>query len=244
MKKTILSAFVVLLTIPLFAQGFSTFIVDGSLHPAVIKNAKGDEASSIEVIVSPKTDVSNINFKYRLLSGCSVSPAITSDFTQPQKVLITKNDGTSKEWILYVKQLTPASLPLELSFSTGNPAEWNQHVKGWAALGVDQSKPTVIRFGNKGVSFWIAFNEPAKQLEYELKMVSKKTVSFDGEFIVETSVDGQKWKILKEFDERNQISADGKYRHDVSKDVRFIRWTYITRNKLNLNLNNIIVSAK
>lgn len=244
MRKIVFSVLAVLLSIPVFAQGFSTFIVEGSLHPAVIKNAKGDEPSSIEIIVSPKSDVSNINFKYRLLSGCSVSPAITADFTQPQKVLVTKNDGTSKEWILYVKQLTPASLPLELSFSTDNPSEWNHKVKGWAALGVDQSKPTVIRFGNKAVSFWVAFNEPAKQLKYELKMVSKEKVNFDGEFIVETSADGQKWKILKEFDETNQISVDGNYQHDLSKDVRFIRWTYITRNKLNLNLNNIEVTAE
>lgn len=236
--------FVILLTIPVFAQGFSTFIVDGSLHPAVIKNAKGDEPSSIEIIISPELDVSNINFKYRLLSGCSVSPAITADFTQPQKVLVSKNDGTSKEWILYVRQLTLASLPLELSFSTDNPSEWNHKVKGWAALGVDQSKPTVIRFGNSNVSFWVAFNEPASKLEYELRMVSKQDVKFDGEFIVETSSNGQKWKLLKEFDERNQISADGNYQHDLSKDVRFIRWTYITRNKLNLNLNNIEVTAE
>lgn len=244
MKKYLLSVVAVLLFIPAFSQGFSTFIVEGSLSPAIIKNVVSDDPSYIEVIVSPKADISNINFKYRLLSGCSLAPVISPDFTHPQKVVVSKNDGTSKEWILYVKQLTSASLPLKLSFSTNNPSEWNHKVRGWAALGVDQSKPGVIRFGNKDVSFWVAFSEPATKLEYQLMKVSKAEVGFDGEFVVETSADGQKWKVLKEFDERNQISADGHYRHDLSKDVRFIRWTYVSRNKLNLNLNDIIVTAE
>jgi hypothetical protein len=243
MKKIIYLILAVFIAFPAFSQGFATFIVEGSFHPTVIKHGKVDAPSSIEVIVSEDVNIKNVDFKYRLLSGCSVAP-ISKDFTAPQKVLVSKNDGSSKEWIINIKQLTPASLPLELSFSSANSSEWTNNVVGWAGLSIDETKPTVIRFGNKDVSFWVAFNEPATKVKYQLLKVAKDDVLFDGEFVVETSANGRRWKVLKEFDSRNQISADGLYQHDLTDDVRFIRWTYVTRNRLNLNLNNIHVTAE
>lgn len=244
MKRNILFFCLALFVLPAFSQGFSNFTVEGALSPAVIHHAKGDAPSSIEVIVSSAVDIRNVKFKYRLLSGCNLSPDINADFSVPQRVLVSKNDGSSKEWLLHVKQLTPSALPLQLSFSAANPSAFNNQLKGWAALGIDQSKPTVIRFGNKGVSFWVAFNEPAKLLKYQLKAVSREPVVFDGEFIVEGSADGKKWKVIKEFDEHNPMDADGNYEHELSPATRFVRWTYVARNKLNLNLNHIIVTAE
>lgn len=242
MKKIFVTVAVAFFSTMLFSQGFSTFIVEGALQPASIKNVSGENASTIEAIVSNKVDISNVNFKYRLLSGCTVSPAIGKDFSKEQNVVVNKNDGSSKDWNISVKQLKPAQLPLELNFSDANPSYWDNNVEGWAGVGIDASKPSVIRFGNKGVSFWVAFDASAKYVSYQLKVVSKSQVAFDGEFYVETSVDGLKWKTLKAFNESNQISSDGNYRHELKEDVRYIRWTYESRNKLNLNLNNIVVS--
>jgi len=243
MRKTAFLILALCVAFSAFSQGFATFIVEGSLHPTVIKHGRADAPSSIEVIVSENVDIKNVDFKYRLLSGCSVSP-IGKDFTLPQSVMVNKNDGSSKEWIINIKQLTPASLPLELSFSTANSSEWSNNVVGWAGLSIDETKPSVIRFGNKDVSFWVAFSQPATKVAYQLMKVTRDDVLFDGEFVVETSANGRRWRVLKEFDSRNQISADGLYQHDLTDDVRFIRWTYVTRNRLNLNLNNIYVTAE
>lgn len=243
MKKLIFSVLSIVLVLPVFSQGFASFNVDGSFQPAVIKYVT-DGPSFIEVLVNEKTDIKNVKFKYKLNGGCSLEKELKTDFSQPQTVVVNKNDGSSKEWIVNVKQLKAASLPLELTFSNNNLSIWDQSIVGWAGIGIDPRITSVIRFGNKGVSFWVAINKPAKKLDYQLKMVSKESVKFDGEFIVETSADGQSWSLIKEFNEQNQISADGNYRHDITKDVRFIRWTYQTRVKLNLNLNNIYVTAE
>lgn len=243
MKKLIFSVLSIVLVLPVFSQGFASFNVDGSFQPAVIKYVT-DGPSFIEVLVNEKTDIKNVKFKYKLNGGCSLEKELKTDFSQPQTVVVNKNDGSSKEWIVNVKQLKAASLPLELTFSNNNLSIWDQSIVGWAGIGIDPRITSVIRFGNKGVSFWVAINKPAKKLDYQLKMVSKESVKFDGEFIVEASADGQSWSLIKEFNEQNQISADGNYRHDITKDVRFIRWTYQTRVKLNLNLNNIYVTAE
>lgn len=243
MKKLIVIILTAVFTLPLFAQGFASFNVEGSLQPAVIKNIT-DGPSQIEVLVSEKTDIKNVKFKYKLYSGCSLEKELTADFTQPQTVVVNKNDGNSKEWVVNVKQLKAASLPLELIFSNNNLSIWDAGVTGWAGIGIDPRITSTIRFGNKGVSFWVAIKQPATKVDYQLKMVSKEKVSFDGEFVVEASKDGRSWELLKEFNEQNQISADGNYRHDISKDIRFIRWTYVSRVKLNLNLNNIYVTAE
>ena len=243
MKKLIFSVLSIVLVLPVFSQGFASFNVDGSFQPAVIKYVT-DGPSFIEVLVNEKTDIKNVKFKYKLNGGCSLEKELKTDFCQPQTVVVNKNDGSSKEWIVNVKQLKAASLPLELTFSNNNLSIWDQSIVGWAGIGIDPRITSVIRFGNKGVSFWVAINKPAKKLDYQLKMVSKESVKFDGEFIVEASADGQSWSLIKEFNEQNQISADGNYRHDITKDVRFIRWTYQTRLKLNLNLNNIYVTAE
>lgn len=242
MKKIILSLLTLVLTVPMFSQGFASFSVDGALQPAVIKNIV-EKTSLVEVLVGEKTDIKNLKYKYKLYSGCTLSPELTPNFTHAQTVVINKNDGTSKEWLVEVKQLKAASLPLEQKFSEANPSISNNENIGWAGMGTDPRITNTIRFGNKGVSFWVAINQSASKVEYQLKMVSKEKVSFDGEFVVETSKDGKSWKVLKEFDERNPMSADGNYSHEITNDVRFIRWTYFTRNKLNLNLNNIIVTT-
>lgn len=243
MKKLIFSLFSIVLVLPAFSQGFASFSAEGSFQPAVIKYVT-DGPSYIEVLVNETTDIKNVKFRYKLNGGCSLDKELKTDFSQPQKVIVNKNDGTSKEWVVNVKQLKPASLPLELTFSNENLSIWNQSIVGWAGIGIDPRITSAVRFGNKAVSFWVAINKPAKKLDYQLKMVSKERVKFDGEFVVETSANGQNWNLINEFNEQNQISADGNYRHDISKDVRFIRWTYVSRVKLNLNLNNIYVSAE
>ena len=108
-------------------------------------------------------------------------------------------------------------------------------------VGVDEEKNTVIRFGNEGVSFLVAFEGDANSVSYELSPVSKEPVNFDGVFYVETSVNGKDWKAIHTFNKRNNFDVSDKYTHPIESDVRYIKWTYSKRNKLNVNLNNIEV---
>lgn len=243
MRKIFVLALSSIIAISASAQGFSSFKVEGSLVPASIRNIV-DGVSVVDVLVGEQTPVNNVKFNYRLYSNSSLSKELTPDFQAPQKVTILKTDGTSKEWMVRVKQLKAAKVPFSLDFSEANPSEWSNDAIGWAALGVDETKPSVIRFGNKDVSFWVAVDGKATKVSYKLMPVSRTRVEFDGEFVVEASVNGRTWEELKIFDQFNQISIDGNYQHELPKNVKYIRWTYVSRNKLNINLNNISVTAE
>lgn len=223
------------------AQGFSSFKVENSLCPASIRNVV-DGVSIVEVLVGENTAIENVKYSYRLYSNSRLSKELTPDFSTPQQVTIEKSDGTSKEWKVVVKQLKPAKVPCRFDFSESNPSVWNNAVTGWAGIGLDETKPSVIRFGNKGVSFWVAVDGKATKVNYKLVPVSKTRVEFDGEFVVDASTDGRSWEELKTFNSGSQISIDGNHQHDLPRNVKYIRWTYVLRNKLNLNLNNIVIS--
>ncbi len=243
MKKILSFALSCVVAITAAAQGFSSFTVEGSLVPASIRNIV-DGVSIVDVLVSETTPINNVKFKYRLYSNSSLSKELTPDFQLPQQVTILKTDGTSKDWMVRVKQLKAAKVPFSLDFSDVNPSEWSNDAVGWAGIGIDETKPSVIRFGNKGVSFWVAVDGKATKVNYKLMPVSRTRVEFDGEFVVEASVNGRTWEELKIFDQFNQISIDGNYQHELPKNVKYIRWTYVSRNKLNINLNAISVTAE
>lgn len=219
------------------AQGFARFTAEGV--KGSIRNLK-NKPSKVEVIVNSDADLKNIDFKYKLLSDCTLEGNLTGDFTKPQQVVINKNDGTSKEWIVEVKKLTPASLPLEIAFSKNEPAIWNAETIGWVSQATDESKPTVARFGNSGVTFTAAFNGEATEVAFDLHVVGKAGDKFDGSFAVESSADGVKWEKLNGFKEK-EITTDSRFTCKPNKNARFIRWTYTDRVKQNINLNNISI---
>lgn len=221
------------------AQGFAKFTIEGGLADGSIKNVK-EGTSRIEVIAGKDVNLKNVKFKYKLLSGCSLENGLSKNFTEPQTVTVNKNNGTSKEWEIKVKKLTPASLPIRLEFSKTNPAVWTPETKGWVNAGTDESKPTVVRFGNNGVSFIVAFEGEAKEVAFDLNLVGKADAAFNGTFEVLTSADGINWTPIEGFD--NKITADSQFKCPVSNNARYIKWNYAKREKQNVNLNNIIIN--
>ena len=219
------------------AQGFAKFEAEGV--KGKIRNFK-NKPSKVEVIVSPEANIQAIDFDYKLLSNCEMPIALTSDFSKAQKTTIEKGDGTSKEWIVEVKQLIPTSLPLSIAFDKNNPAIWTSAATGWVNFGTDESKSTVARFGGDNTTFTVAFNDEPSEVSFDLYAVGKKPIKFDGDFAVETSTDGKKWKSIKGFDSKD-IQIDSKFTCPVKKSDRFIRWTYVSRVKTNINLNNITI---
>lgn len=237
MRKILFIAYFSALTLVCGAQGFASFQVEGALTETVIKNP-GKNPGMIQVLVGQETDITQLSPKYKLLSGCSLDAPLPKDFTGQVNLTVNKNDGTSKEWIIQVKKLVPSALPLDLNFSESNPSLFSNEAKGWAAVGTDESKPTVVRFGNKDAFFICAFDRPAKQLKFDLNVVGK--LEFDGAFVLETSADGKSWKTLDQYADQNRIK-NGAYEYALKEEVRYVKWTYTQRNKQNINLNHISI---
>lgn len=242
MKKLYLIILCVGIFSGISAQGFSSFNVEGALFKESIKNVKTG-ASKIEVVVGNDVDLKNVKFKYRLLSACRLEDKITKDFTSPQKVEVSKG-ADSKDWVIQVKKLQPAKLPLTLEFSDSNMAIYNSSKIGWATLGTDESKSNLVRFGNHNVSFIVAFEDAAEEVSYNLSVVGSKGTEFDGEFIMETSTDGKNWVSLVIYNKNNPFTSNSSFTNSLNEDVRFIKWTYTKREKQNVNLNDIVVSPK
>lgn len=223
-----------------YAQGFKSFTVEGQLFPELIKD-NSKSTPRVEIIVNEKVDITDVDFDYRLYSRSRVVSKISKDFSEPQEITINKRGVGDKVWTVSIKRLIPAPLPLELNFSKNNPSNWSTSVKGWVGIGIDTRKNTVIRFGNHDVSFVVAFDEDAESVTYDLMPVSREPVEFAGKFIVQTSTDAKKWYTIHTFDEDNNFDTSNKYTHPLKKGVRYVKWTYIDRIKLNINLNNIKV---
>jgi len=242
MKKLYLILFCIGIFSGINAQGFSSFSVEGALFKESIKNVKTG-ASKIEVVVGDDVDLKNVKFKYKLLSASRLEDKITKDFTFPQKVEVSKG-ADSKDWVIQVKKLQPAKLPLKLEFSDSNMSIYNSSKVGWATLGTDESKSSRVRFGNQNVCFIVAFEDTAKEVSYSLNVVGSKGTEFDGEFTVETSSDGKNWTSLVIYNKSNPFTSDSNFTNHLNEDVRFIKWTYAKREKQNVNLNNIVVLPK
>lgn len=239
-----ITAFAVLAFISLgvSAQGFRQFTIEGGLADGSIKHVK-EGPSKIEVIAGKDVNLKNVKFKYKLLSGCSLESGLSKNFTEPQTVTVNKNNGTSKEWEIRVKKLTPAPLPLNLKFSNNVPSVWTPETKGWVTAGTDESKPMTVRFGNYGVSFITAFEGEAKEVSFDLALVGKAEDKFDGKFEVLTSADGLNWTPIEGFNA--QLTKNSTFTCPLSSNARYIKWTYVERaDKQNVNLNNIVVSGK
>lgn len=242
MKKIITLTLVLLSFVIANGQGFKTFKVEGQIYPALIKdNSKG--TSVVEVIVDENVNLEKVDFKYNLYSRSVVKDDIKPDFTEPQVVTINRKDVGDKVWEIKIMPLIPVQLPLKLNFTSNNTSKWNSSVKGWAGLGIDDSKNTVVRFGNQDVAFIVAFNEDAQSVSYELTPLWKVPTNFDGLFKVETSNNGKDWKTIYTFDKNNNFDSSGKYSHPIETGTRYIKWMYNERNKLNINLNNIFITS-
>ena len=245
MKKLII--FCIISTIScasVFGQGFVFFNPDGALTETYLKNHKEGVNSVIETIVSDKTDITNLSVKYKLLSNCSFSAEtpLKNDFSTVNYVTIDKKGEDSKNWTLIVHQLKPAPLPLNLSFSKSNPCDLSfENPKPWAGYGIDYTKPTVVRFGNAGAGFFVAFEGEAKEISFELNCVGKDNPEFNGEMDVEYSQDGLKWKTLITYTPLKPFKNGEKNVLPLPANARYVRWVYAVREKINVNLNNISI---
>ena len=239
MKKAIILFAIVLSTSTFtFSQVFTSFSVKGSLIETLLKNSAG----KIETIVDETVDIKNVEFKYKLNAGTTMSDStpVIKDFTKPQNINLSNPNEGNKTWQVIVNQLKTATLPFSLSFSKSNPLDVNTpNPKGWSGYGIDYKRTDALYFGDEGVSFYITFNTGAKELSYNLAVLAPDAIA--GEFAVECSADFKKWSTLASYNSANSMIKNNVYTHALKSDVKFVRWVYYTRVKQNVTLNNINV---
>ena len=239
MKKSLITLTLVLsVTTTLFAQVFTSFSVKGSVVEARIKNSAG----KIEMIVDETVDIKNLDFKYKLNSGTTVSDStpIAKDFTKPQYIKLENANEGKQIWQVAVNQLKALSLPLAVSFSSSSPIDIKTpNPKPWTGYGIDYKRPDAIYFTDEGAAFYIAINGGAKVLEFNMSLLGKE--EFAGEFAVETSANLKNWSTIATYNPSKPILKNSVFTLPLKLDVKYVRWVYYTRVKQNVNLNNISV---
>lgn len=237
-RKLITIVLVVFVSTTMFSQVFTGFSVKGSIVEIRQKNTIG----KIETIVDEKVDIKNLDLKFGLNSGTTMSDStpVSKDFTKPQFIKLNNPSEGNKTWLLVINQLKGAVLPFDLSFSRSNPLDINTpNPKAWAGYGIDYKRTEELYFGDEGAAFYVAFNTGAKELTYKLSLLSSDVLG--GEFAVVCSSDFKKWSTLANYSSSKSITQNNTFTHALKPDVRYVRWVYSVRNKQSVTLNNISI---
>jgi len=239
MKKELLAITLILsVTTTLFSQVFTSFSTKGSFVETRIKNTAG----KIETIVDETVDIRNLDFKYKLNTGTSVSDStpVVKDFTKPQYIKLTNASEGDKVWEVAVNQLKCSALPFELSFSGSSPIDIKTpNPKPWAGYGIDYKRADAIYFCDEGVAFYIAFTPGAKELNFSMSLLGKE--EFTGELAVEASANLKNWSTIATYSSSKPILKSSTFKLSLKADVKCVRWVYYTRVKQNVTLNSISV---
>jgi len=239
MKRNLLTlTFILVISTTLFGQVFTSFSVKGSLVETRLKNSIG----KIETIVDETFDIKNLDFKYKLNTGTSISDStpITKDFTKPQYIKLENANEGKQTWEVAVNQLKASSLPFALSFSNSSPIDIKTpNPKSWAGYGIDYKRADAVYFCDEGVAFYIAIASGAKELNFSMSLLGKE--EFTGELAVETSANLKNWSTIATYSASKPILKSSTFTLPLKQDVKYVRWVYYTRVKQNVNLNNISV---
>ncbi len=229
----------------IFAQSIATVSVEGSLAPA---SRRTTNPGLIEAVVAPDFNMSNVIINYTLDDGCELLGPMPTDFStvNPQTVTVKKTDDeTTKDWTINIKKINPSGLPFSKTFSNseGNKtADWTPATIGWAFSGIDTGQTGTCRYGTADASFVVAFNVSPGTVTYRLNSVSSPFKAGD-EFNVESSADGVIWRNLRSFTTEGALTTAGAdFTDNLIVSDRYVRWVYVKRTGINVNLNNIVVN--
>ena len=227
------------------AQSILKFdVTDGNGLKGLTDMAVRPGAGQFDVIVPADFDLTNVTVD---AGETVIIGEMPKDFTTPQKVTIgdAADNTKTKEYTITLRKVLPATLiPNEatsiMALSAENPVtSWTAETIGWATAAPDLGKPEQVSMGNVGASMVVAFaNAPAK-IEYLLWVGANDP--FAGTYTVDASADGLTWSTLQVYgaELHNNATKAEIYSHELSADIRFVRWTYTVRNGQRVNVNNI-----
>ena len=97
------------------------------------------------------------------------------------------------------------------------------------------------KFADAGDKLVAAFTAAPGLLTYQLKGNPSSGTATSGTFLVETSVDGVSYALLRTV--TDQDNADTAYSDTLASSVRYVRFNYLTKNAGNLQLDKLVITG-
>ena len=256
----------VMITVGSMAQNFKTFTIDGALTVGAIRNPS--TGGTVEVVVPADFDRTKCMVHYDLDAAAGVEIDAATPFVNNSVVNLSasttiKMKSTAvpagKDVVITVKKLNPATeFPFSVGFTGTAPnttASWNSSTIGWAFAGIDPGQTGVARYGTGGVSFIVGFPSiPADgsyAVDYNLWSVgSDFTAKPLSDFIVQASADGLAWRTLVQYTATSSPTLKASptptptapiFSHKLEVGEKFVKWVYVTREGINVNVDDITV---
>ncbi|MDE7338111.1 MAG: chitobiase/beta-hexosaminidase C-terminal domain-containing protein, partial [Bacteroidales bacterium] len=216
-------------------------------HKPTVKPNEGVYDDSVRVSITSSVKGATIRYTLDGTLPNEESTLYTDTFTlyesavlkaavfQPD-TLVTETSVTKATFT--IRHLTPAPLPFDF---TGVKSDINisDGIKQ-EGLGSDYAAPCRLRFDNTGDYLLLVIADAPDSLYFDIK---GNGTSGNYVFKVETSTDASAWTELKTY--AGSGLKDGVVTEEampLNAEVRYIRWTYETKDKGNVGLGNIHVT--
>lgn len=233
MKKIFTLITAIALTTAVNAQRVKDITFEGTtaLSKCGYANPTTSAAGTLEMIFPAGTNLSNMNatFVPDATSHITTSP-LPTNFSTTQTIAIATLDGVkSATYKVNFRTITPASLPLNVEFTTENKPVWSAETKGWAGTCIDETKATIV-LSNENRGFVLAFTDAPDKFSFEVNRDANpwnETNIFD----VEQSADGITWTSIKQYTGANAIvdKPTAQEEFTLNNTTRFIRLNYTKR---------------
>ncbi len=233
-------------------SGMQSFTVKNALH------MYSNPTSNLGLIapVTPDFDYTDPTAAvFEMSSGTTLKSPDTmpKDFSSPQTIIVTRN-SVDYTWPISVPKINLAELPLNLTFSSDDPAIWDSSTSGWVPFGLKTTggRSNVMAFDANQVGVVLGFEGEAVKLTYDLYInnVAPVTLPADAVFdILTTDINAKTWTPLYTYNSTNQIPASDApsitKSLDLDANVSYVKFVYTNRGATdgqNLNLNNIKIT--
>lgn len=194
----------------------------GTFYGAVSEGDFYVNAEYVNTELSLTTENGGENFYMNLSNQ---KPYWTLDFNPTNKTLVLSN---------YLSDI--AALPFEFDGGRGD-------IEGTPGLttnglGTDYTSSPKLKFTTANNAVILHFDERPGTLTYDIKGNPGSGTSIEGEFVVQTSVDGETYIDLQSYKTLGSTIKSEEFTN-LGENVRYIKWLYKTRTSGNVALGNI-----
>ena len=233
-------------SVQVYAERFvKTFPVQ--YNKPTVKPNGGIHDDSVRVIITTSVKEAAIRYTLDGTLPTEESTLYTDTFTLYESAVLKAavfqpeymvTEASVQEVSFTIRHLTPAPLPFDF---TGGASDIRLD-KGMRqeGLGSDYAAPCRLKFDGSGDYLLLAIADTPDSLYFDIK---GNSTSGNYVFKVEASTDASAWTALKTY--AGNGLKDGAVTEEampLDKEVRYIRWTYETKDKGNVGLGNIHVT--
>ena len=212
-----------------------------------VKPNGGIHDDSVRVIITTSVNDAEIRYTLDGTLPTEASTRYTDTFTLRESAVLkaavfhpeyTVTEASVQEVSFTIRHLTPAPLPFDFTGGVSD-IRLDQGMKQ-EGLGSDYAAPCRLKFDNAGDYLLLVLASAPDSLYFDIK---GNSTSGNYVFKVEASSDASAWTALKTY--AGSGLKDGAVTEEampLDKEVRYIRWTYETKDKGNVGLGNIHVT--